>query len=250
MSAVRRGEPSGDGIVLDTEAVKHQQVRRYLLEMIESLSVGDRLPPERELAARFGVSRVTLRQAVSSLAQAGCVIRRQGAGTFVADATISKRTELRSFSEEMVARGLHPSSRAATVRRQSAGASVGAQLGLSPADEVLQIRRIRLADGIPICLETTYLPCARFPGLEEKPMEGSLYAMLANDYGLELADAAQTIRATVVDADTAAFLQIPVFSAALVVTRLGRDAQQRPVEYTISVYRGDRYEILQTVTRT
>lgn len=242
-----------DRVILDAASVKHEQVRRHLLEMIASMSVGDQLQPERVLAERFGVSRVTFRQAVSSLVESGHVVRRQGAGTFVTDPRISKRTEFLGFSEEMAARGLVPSTRVISVTKRAAGnaigKAIGVDLGLSPAEQVVHLERVRMGNGVPICLEEVDLPAHRVPGLEGMDLSGSLYQLLEDAYGIVLSEAEQVIRTIVLDEEQAAALGVPPFSAALVIERLGFDALRQPVERAVSIYRGDRYDIRQTVKR-
>ena len=236
-------------VTLDPDTAKHEQVRDRLIDAIMTMKTGDRLSPERELAAQFGVSRMTLRQAISSLANAGYVSRLQGAGTFVTDRTISKNTELTGFSEDMRARGFSASSRLLKVSHRPAGAALGHELVLSPADMVYHIERVRMADGIPMCLEAIDLPAHLTPGLDEHPLEQSLYEILATTYGINLFKADQVITPTVVDQEQAALLQVPVHSPALVVKRLTYDKKRRPVERAESIYRGDRYDIRLTVKR-
>lgn len=242
-------EPSGP-VMLDPDKAKHEQVRSRLIEVIVTMKTGDRLSPERELAAQFGVSRMTLRQAISSLASAGYVSRLQGAGTFVADRTISKNTELTGFTEDMTARGFSASSRLLTVEHRPAGAAIGQELVLSPADMIYHIERVRMADGIPMCLETIDLPAHLTPGLDQQPLEQSLYEILASTYGIKLFEADQIITPTVVDQEQAELLQVPVHSPALIVKRLAYDKKRRPIERAISIYRGDRYDIRLTVKRS
>ena len=236
-------------ITPDSETSKHEQVRTRLIEVIETLQTGDRLPPERELASRFGVSRMTLRQAISSLANAGYVVRVQGDGTFVADPTISKSSELTGFSEDMAARGLRPSSRLLTISHVSAGAALGQELVLSPEEMVFHLERVRMADGIPMCLETIDLPAHLTPGLDHQPLERSLYEILSTVYGIELFEADQVISPTVVNQAQADLLRVPVHSPALIVKRIGYDKRRRPIERAMSIYRGDRYDIRMTVRR-
>lgn len=236
-------------LTLDSEISKHEQVRSRLIEVIELLRAGDRLPPERELAARFGVSRMTLRQAISSLANAGYVVRVQGHGTFVADPTISKSSELTGFSEDMAARGFRPSSRLLKVSHVSAGAALGQELVISPEEMVYHLERVRMADGIPMCLETIDLPARLTPGLDRQALEQSLYEILSTIYGIELYEADQVILPTVVDQEQADLLRVPVHSPALIVKRIGYDKKRRPIERAMSIYRGDRYDIRMTVRR-
>lgn len=233
----------------DSDTAKHEQVRARLIEVIATMNTGDQLPSERELAAQFGVSRMTLRQAISSLARAGYVSRLQGAGTFVIDRTISKSTELTGFTEDMAARGFNASSRLLKVERVAAGAFLGHELILSPEEMVFHIERVRMADGIPMCLETIDLPADLTPDLDQQPLEKSLYAILAATYGIELFEADQIITPTVVNQEQARLLQVPIHSPALIVKRIGFDRKRRPIEHAISIYRGDRYDIRLVIKR-
>jgi GntR family transcriptional regulator len=256
MSYPRKGASSALGtqpsraVAEESNRAKHELVRSSLIEMIATMYTGDRLPPERELAERFEVSRMTLRQAISRLAQLGYVSRLQGVGTFVADPTISKSTELTGFSEDMAARGFRASSRLLKVTHVPAGAALGQELVLSPAEMVYHIERVRMADGIPMCLETTDSPANLAAGLDQQPLEHSLYEILETTYGVKLFEADQIISPTVVDQEQADLLHVPVHSPALSVKRLGYDKKRRPIERAISIYRGDRYEIRMTVRRS
>ena len=244
----RSADSSGTAI-FDSEKTKHKQVRSRLIEVMATMKPGDQLPPEREVAAQFGVSRMTLRQAFGSLANAGYISRRQGAGTFVADPTISKNTELTGFSEDMAARGFIAESRLLKVEHLPAGAVLGQELVLSPADMVYHIERVRMADGIPMCLETVDLPAHLTPALDQQPLEQSLYEILAKTYGIKLYKADQIITSTVVGQEEADLLHVPIHSSALIVKRIGYDKKRRPVERAISIYRGDRYDIRMTIKR-
>jgi GntR family transcriptional regulator len=228
---------------LDDRTPKHEQLRRRLLEVIGGLEPGTRLPAERELSARFEVSRDTLRRTLDDLEGDGYVARRRGAGTFVSRPQITKRFHLVSFSEEMRQRGLVPSSRVIASRTGSAGAAAGAKLKISPADQTFQVRRLRLADGEPMALEDLTVPLALVPGLRAEELEGaqSFYSLLADRYDIVVAQASQTIEPTVLEQAEAELLEVAEFSPALRVQRVTATADARPVEYVTSLYRGDRY---------
>ncbi|GGM29396.1 hypothetical protein GCM10007977_033370 [Dactylosporangium sucinum] len=151
---------------------------------------------------------------------------------------ITKSIELTSFSDDMRRRGLQPGSHLRTAESLPAGAAVGFALGLSPAQEVVHLERVRTADGVPMCVEHSYLSV---PGLLDQPLDGSLYDLLRDRYHIRLVRAEQSIRATVLDQETAALLEVPPFSPALLVERTTYDQRDRPVERAISTYRGDRY---------
>jgi GntR family transcriptional regulator len=228
---------------------KSERVRHHLLDMIESgLGPHDRLPTERELAEKLGVSRLTLRRVLDDLAAENRIYRIQGSGTFVRPERISKSMELTSFSEDMRSRGMAPGSLDISVSEETAGAKLAAVLELTPGSPVVSIRRVRTADGTPMCVERSQLPADLVPGLTAKDVSGSLYDVLAGRYGIQIDRADQSVRATVLDPDDAGRLGVPAYSAAFEVDRLAVDNRSRPVEHAMSLYRGDRYSYELSVT--
>lgn len=233
--------------------VKHTKadlVRQHLVAFIDNgLAPHVKLPTERELADEFEISRLTVRRALDQLENDGIVYRVQGAGTFVSEGRISKSFELTSFSEDMRARGLNPDSRLLTSEVISAGARIGYLLGLSPAEEVVHLERIRTADAAPMCLENCYLPEPLVPGLVDTLGQKSLYVVLEQEYSLRIDRADQVVRATVLEPPAAKLLQVPAFSPAFLVVRTIYDNRGRPIEHAESLYRGDRYSYELTVQR-
>lgn len=231
-------------------AAKNERVREHLLELIRSgLAPHDRLPTERELAEQFGVTRMTVRRALDRLELQDKVYRVQGAGTFVAEAPITKTMVLTSFSEDMRSRRLTPASRILVAESVPAGARIGLDLGISPAEHVVHLKRIRLADGLPMCLENVHLPAGLVPGLLDQELGDSLYELLQRHYRIHIQEAEQSIQGTVVDPDEAELLAVPPFSPALLVQRTSYDQRGRRVERAKSVYRGDRYSFKLGVRR-
>ncbi len=226
----------------DPTSPKYEQLRGHLLEFIASVELGARLPAERELSARFGISRDTLRRTLDDLEDDGYIARRRGAGTFVSRARITKRFHLVSFTEDMRERGLVPSSRVLSSREAPAGPTAGSKLKISPSELVLCVRRLRLADDEPMAIEDLVVPIDLVPRLAPEELEGeSFYTVLASRYGYVVTQGSQTIASTVLAREEATLLNVAEFSPALLVKRTTATAGGRPVEYVTSLYRGDRY---------
>jgi len=225
---------------------KSQRLRAALVERIRALPPGAPLPTERELCAEFEVSRATVRNVLQQLEAEQRIYRQQGKGTFVGSAKIEQRLGLTSHTEEMKASGIRPGSKLIDVSRVPASPEVGAALRLGGGAEVLQIERLRLADGEPIALEVLFLNAERFDGISSALDEDvSFYQLLSSDYGVELASAEETIEATVAGSREAKLLGCGTGAAVLRLSRLTFDTNGRPIEYVRSHYRGDRFRFRQ-----
>lgn len=223
---------------------KYHSIRDEILDLIGGMEVGDVLPPERTLAPRFEVSRMTLRRAVEELVREGRLVRRQGAGTYVAEPKFAQGLAVTSFSEDMRQRGAVPSSRTLDVSKILAGAQLGKRLGISPGDHVIRVTRLRLADHAPMAVETLHVPVDIAPGLDgEKLAEASFYEILHREYNIDLAGGEQTIEATVTDEGESELLEVPLHSPAFLFERTSRGRDGHVVEFVRSVYRGDRYQL-------
>lgn len=223
---------------------KQVQARARVLEIVEALAPGDAIPPERRLARDLEVSRPTLRAAIDELVRVGLLRRRQGSGTYVADPKVPGPLTMTSFSEDMRRRGMEPGSRLLSFEAVAAGAKTGAKLNLSPVEEVWAIRRLRLAGGETMAIESLFVPRSLLPDLTRRDLEsGSFYELLA-ERGIAIAAGTQTIEATVTTGEEAEVLAVPVHAPALLFERLTTDGGGRPVEFVRSVYRGDRYQLV------
>jgi GntR family transcriptional regulator len=229
---------------------KQSETRRQVLDLIERLGVGTAIPSERQLSADLGVSRLTLRAALDDLAREGYLVRRRGSGTYIQQPKISQELTMTSFSEDMRRRGMVPGSRTLSLARELAGAPLGRALQVSPGDRILVIKRLRLADGETMAIETLHLPEALVPGLEAKDLDnGSVYELLANRYGIHISDGTQAIEPTVTNEEESKALGVPLHSPAFLFERTSRDLEGRTVEFVQSVYRGDRYRIVTELSR-
>ena len=248
--AASAGTEGGSGIGIDhrSPVPKYTQLREILLDLVETeLGVDQSIPSERELSARFGLSRMTVRQAVDHLVSEGRLYRVQGKGTFVARPKIEMPLRLTSFTEDMRARGLEPGSRDLDRRTDPASAHLARALQVAPGDPVHVIERLRTADGIPMAVERSHVPEAVAPGLGDEPLAGrSLYDVLASTYGVLLDRGEQTIEAGIADPTDAALLHLPTGSggsAAVLLLQRRSFAGDRPVEFVVSTYRADRYQL-------
>jgi GntR family transcriptional regulator len=223
----------------------YHQVEVDMRQRIESgeWRRGEQIPTEAELCTIYGASRVTIREAVRRLTDEGLLVRRRGSGTFVREARITAGARgLTSFTEEMAALGLHGESRVLSVTVTTSTA-VTAKLGLEPAANLIAIRRLRLAGGTPMGIQCAYLPADRFPGLDTIDLgAGSLYGLLADRYGVVLAEAEEIFEVAQIRAGDARLLQVPAGSCGFHVERLTFD-EQSAFEYVTSIMRGDRYRV-------
>jgi len=225
---------------------KQRETRERVLELIESLSVGDAIPSERQLGVDLGVSRLTARAALDDLVREGYLVRRRGAGTFVAEPKVPKGgIDITSFSEDMRARGLTPASRTSELRMIPAGARLGRILHVSPSEPVVAAKRLRLADGEPMAIELLHVRSSLVPGLTGEDLEeSSFYELLVNRVDLAIVGGTQTVEPTVTNEEESQALGVPLHSPALLFERVTRTAEAEVVEYTQSTYRGDRYRIV------
>src|SRR5690348_2749940 len=172
----------------EPRATKQSEARRQVMDLIERVGVGNAIPSERQLSADLGVSRLTLRAALDDLAREGYLVRRRGSGTYVQQPKIAQELTMTSFSEDMRRRGMVPGSRTVSLTRELAGARLGRLLQVSPGEKVLVIKRLRLADGETMAIETLHLPESLVPGLEARDLDnGSFYELLGERYGVEIA---------------------------------------------------------------
>jgi GntR family transcriptional regulator len=221
----------------------YQQLQRALRQAIETHVLGpdDALPPERDLATDFSVSRITVRKAIDGLVSEGWLVRRQGSGTFVRARVEKNFSKLTSFSEDMRARGRNP--RSVWLRRSAGTVTPEEALTLraSPGTPVYRFHRIRFADDAPMALEYATILSSCLPSLES--VESSLYTALERA-GNRPVRALQRLRAVLFTAEQAELLQAKERDPGLLVERLGFLKDGGAVEFTQSYYRGDTYDFV------
>jgi GntR family transcriptional regulator len=215
---------------------------------------GDRLPPERQLAARYGCSLITVRRALTELAREQRLERTRGKGTFVLRPRIERDLAGRmSFTEEMQNRGLDPETRLVGARPESAGELVASALELEVGSPTLYLERLRVAGGEPLLLEQVHLPAERFPGLLASDLEtNSLYDILTERYGTRVARAREALEPVLLPSREARLLGQPPRSLALLVQGVAFSSEGAPVEFGRTYVRGDRtrYYVERVVVRS
>lgn len=225
----------------------HQLKELLLTEIRQSMRPGQQLPTEQELIQRYQLSRITVIQALKTLEQEGLVHRIRGKGTFVARPKIEQRlSKIFGFTQELQQRGMDPGTRLLGADRVPAEEKIAAELEIPAGSEVWKIRRLRLADGEAIAIQTAYLPVARCPDLDvdKLAVSPSLYRILREDHGLLAIKARESyVAGALTDAREAKLLQSRVGSPVLLATRTTFDAGGRAFEFVVSVLRGDRYTL-------
>lgn len=226
--------------------LKHVWVRRQLQDLVSTtLRPGDALLGERQLEEQFGVSRITVRRAISDLVQDGALVRIKGKGTFVSHGLVRSTLHLASFNEDMRAAGFEPSTRVINAATAEPPAAAAEHLGLAAGDAAYQVRRLRLANGAPVSVDESWLPPRLLPDLLAEDLTGSLYRVLST-CGHPVQHVEQTVEAAAAPEDTAALLDIEPGAPVLLFRRrsfTGEEDPGTPIEYSISTYRSDRYQV-------
>lgn len=231
----------------EAETPLYQQLEQRLLQLIASGALGGEtpLPTEMELCKAFGLSRATVRRCFADLVEEGRVVRRRGQGTFVAGEKASHSGPFLNFSQRMASAGRTSSSRVVSLTTERAAGGVARRLRLEEGEPVYRICRVRLADGRPMTMDTSHVPCSLCPDLAQEDLTGSLYALLAARSGLLPARADERFEAVgLTDAEAEVF-EVEAGSPAFLITRTTYDPHDRPFETAVTVAPGDRnsYEV-------
>jgi GntR family transcriptional regulator len=238
----------------DSPVPLYIQIKDYIRLNIQNgvFGVNERIPSERQLADQFNVNRLTVSKALNELAQEGMIYSRVGKGTYVSPAKFEQALQsLTSFTEDMLKRGKHASSRVLRAAVDPASAEVAKELSILPGAEVMVLHRLRLADDQLLALERSHIIYALCPNILDHHdfSQESLYRVLREDYGLHMTYALETIEAHVAGDAELVVLEADPCTPILSITRVTFDDHDQPIEYVRSSYRGDRYKF-HTVLRT
>jgi GntR family transcriptional regulator len=212
---------------------------------------GSLIPSERELCEQYGISRMTARQSITELVNEGYLYREQGKGTFVAQPKITQQlVTLTGFTQDMQARAQRPSTKVLEKEMAPVDATTAVKLRVKPGQLLFRVKRLRLADGAPLAIETcliSFMGCEKL--LDEDMENQSLYNLLETKYGMPPVEAEQELEAGLAREDEARLLQIPTGGPVLLIRRITYTERGQPLEFAKSVYRGDKYRFYSHLTR-
>ena len=226
----------------------YQQLHDHLREQILAgeITGGERFLSEREIAEKFDVSRATANKVLSGLVSEGLLEFRKGVGTFVKpQASVRGLDGLRSFTNNVRTSGRTPSSIVLTFRKlraSKAPADIVRRLKVDEETELLEYRRVRCADDTPMILEHRFLVAEFCPGLKKSDLEGSLFALFVERFGLRIAGSDEVIQAVVITPDDAKLLQVEGTGAGFLVRSVGMLADSRPLWVEEAIHRPDGFE--------
>lgn len=215
-----------------------------------NIKPGEALPPEEQLAKVYGVSRLTVRQAIASLVEEGLVYRQRGKGSFVTELKIEQKlNQITSFSEEMAQRGLVASAKILSTAVIKAEPQIAQKLNLlkRKQEKVFYLTRLRYADGKEVAFEEIYMPEDLYPELLDEDLTSSMNALLEKRFNLEFAE--HTIWAALPSEEVATHLKIEPCDPILRVARLYLQQDGLPIQYVKSSFRADRYQFVSVLKR-
>ncbi|MGQ9637705.1 MAG: GntR family transcriptional regulator [Thermodesulfobacteriota bacterium] len=232
---------------LEKGVPKYIQISHWLLEMIQKGRYGihDKLPSESKLAELFQVNRNTVRQAISDLVAKGLIQKKNGVGSFVISQsqTPVKYTlqHISSFTDDMIRMGLRPQTKLIRKEVIQAPTEVAEKLILGREKRVVLTERLRLADGVPLVLERSYLPHKEFKEILKMRLTGSLYHLLTKRFHVDLHRSIQTFRAIALSEEDANFLEVSPKAPAIFLESIIYDSKNIPIEVLHAIHRGDKY---------
>lgn len=235
-----------DKITLDPNSYipLYIQIARLLRQSIETgqFKAGEKLPSENVLVKRFGISRITATAALDELVKAHLAYRERGRGTFVAQAFLSNFSFFSSFTEDMRARGLEPSSRLVSLHVQTPDLEMIEKLKMDANKPYFCLKRVRLANQEPVVVQSAYLPKEMYPGFEQIDFSNLyLYEVMRKAYGFKPVWGDAIVEAGLATAEEAGHLDIPASAPVLIIWHVTLDEHFTALEYVRSVYRSDRF---------
>jgi len=223
----------------------HQLMDILIDEIKEKLNPNEKMMSEREICKKYDISRTTVRLALQELENMGYIYKRSGKGTFVAELMQNGKKNLMdhySFTDQMRLLGKVPQTKVLKFEIVNSYKDIAEKLGLNSGDEVYYLKRLRLADGVPMMVETSYIPVENFKGLEEHIVaKRPLYEIFREDYNEEVKTADEAFSASLINDKEATLLEVKKGSACLRLTRMAFNKKNRVIELTLSTARSDQF---------
>ncbi|ASS96521.1 GntR family transcriptional regulator [Peribacillus simplex] len=223
----------------------YHQLEEEIKGAIQSLELipGEMIPSEKEYTEKYGISRMTVRQAISNLVNGGYLYRERGKGTFVAQQKLEPPLQgLTSFSDDMISRGFEPSTRVISFTEVNADHELAAKLEVKEGTSIFELERVRLADQLPMAYERLYISKDLALDLSEEIAVTSIHAYVEKTFGLKIQHGRQVIEASIAQKKEAEMLEVIVGSPILLIERRITLDTNRPLGVVRSVYRADRYK--------
>ena len=223
----------------------YYQLMDIIIEKIEkdNLKENDKLPSERELCDTYDISRSTVRQAIQELEKEGYIYRIHGKGTFVSPKKFKQDLlKFYSFTEEMKKMGKEPVSKVLKFETIHCNNDIAVKMDITPCTEVYIFTRLRLANGEPMMLETSYVPCDRFPGLtKEELQKNAMYDIFTKKYNANFTKAEEVFQPVLTQEEEAKLLKYKANLPGMMIERITYE-NGRVIEYTKGIARGDRFK--------
>lgn len=221
----------------------YQDIKKAIQGAIQegTYKPGDKIPSERELSLQYEVSRMTIRQAILELDKEGAIHREKGRGTFVSTPNLFQEN-LKSFTQTLIDQNMEPTTKVLEVSSVMQLKKISQHLGLPMSEPYYKIKRLRLGDGVPIALETVYIPIKHAEGLIQHDMTLSLYKTLEGHYGYELTHIACEIEASISNRIVMEAMELKSHTALLKISGVTYAQEDQKLFYEESFYRSDLYK--------
>ena len=219
------------------------EIRAELSKVLNEYCPGQKIPSERVLSERFGVARMTLRHAIEILILEGKLERRPGSGTYISNQCYSLSARCRSFSTEMISRGLKPENKLLTSKIISADKVNSSKLRIPLNSKILKFTRLRFGSEIPMAYQTTSIPLAYIDEVDFKDLEGSLEDLLLNSFGIAITTSQTEISGDFVDQKISKLLNITSTTPCLVKESLDMDQRSRIIMWNKTWYNAEQFKI-------
>ncbi|MFC4402179.1 GntR family transcriptional regulator [Gracilibacillus xinjiangensis] len=223
----------------------YYQLQQEIREQIQNgeLQPGELIPSERIYTEKYDISRMTVRQAINNLAQEGLLVRMKGKGTFIAEQKIQQTLKgITSFSEEMKQKGREPGSRVISLKEINADRFMANKLDIDNDAKVLKLKRVRLADQIPVAFETSYMPKDTVGQMKEEDFANSFYEYVENVLHFHITHGEQDIESTLAEQEDKEYLGLEDGAPILLIKRLTYISGNKPIEYVRTAYHADKYK--------